>query len=242
MKPSLHWALVTGAAHGIGAAIARVLAGKGYPLIVHYRHSQEAAEALVEQCVAQGTVAETIYGDFSSAEGVGDFLERFHKSYESVQVLVNNVGDYLVKGPLETTQDEWQALFQSNIFTPAALCRSLAPLLSQSQGRIINLGCAGLQRQFAEVYSTAYTASKDALWRLTCALAWELAEKQVTVNMVSPGYVDTSAVQPSHPGVLPMGRMAASGDIAAVVAFLVGPEAGYITGQNIEVAGGVRLR
>lgn len=234
--------LVTGAAQNIGASICRTLAEEGYSLVIHYRHSESEAEALAVECQQRGVEVEMLAGDFSTPEGVEAFIQRYQKRYTSTYALINNVGNYVESSPLEISQQMWTSLFQTNVCAPSALCQALAPALRSQQGRIINLGCAGLGRQLAKIHCAAYTATKDALWRLTSSLAWELAKEGVTVNMVSPGHTESSVSPPSSMQQIPMGRLASGEDIAQTIAFLLSERASYVTGQNIEVAGGFQLR
>ena len=233
----MSWTLVTGGARNTGAAICRALAEQGHHVVIHYKTSQKEAEAL-----AQELDAELIQGSFDSSHETRDFVERYLARFPQTQALVNNVGNYLVSPPSRTAITDWEALFQSNLFAPIAITQALLPSLKETQGRIINLGVAGLQRQFAETYSTAYTASKDALWRYTCSLASEMAPHRVTVNMVSPGILKCSVDQPINQNELPMKRLGTEEELAALINYLMSPAADYITGQNIEVAGGLRLR
>jgi len=231
------WTLVTGGAKRLGAALCLSLAEKGRSVVVHYNHSCDAALEVVAQCQAKGVRAEAIQGDFSNIENVKEFSDRFLQKFPETEILINNVGEYLIRSALKTSIEEWTNLFQTNLHTPFLLTQSLAPSLLKNKGQVINIGVNGLHRFKAKSYATAYMLTKQGLWGLTLALAHEWAPHGVRVNMVSPGELDISVDHQS----LPMQRPATCGEVCRVVNFLLDPESGYITGQNIEVAGGLGL-
>jgi len=232
----MSWALITGGARNIGAGISLALAREGYHVIVHYKNSQKEAEAVVEACRNQGVLAESLYGDFSTREGLALFTQKLLERFPSIKVLINNVGNFVVKSALDTTPEEWRDLYQTNFQTPLTLIHVLIPSIRRQQGCIINIGAAGLSLK-AETFSTAYTATKMSLLILTKALAKELASAHVRVNMVSPGQLVESMVKSK----IPMGRYGEVDDVVRVVLFLLNEANSYITGQNIEVAGGFGL-
>lgn len=231
------WTLVTGGAKRLGAALCLALAEQGHSVVVHYNRSQKEAEEVVAQCQAMGKPAAAIQGDFSSLENVKDFIQRYLAQYPETRGVINNVGNYLIRSALETPLDEWMQLFQVNLHTPFILTQALTPALIRHKGQIINIGVSGLRRHAANTYSTAYTLTKEGLWGLTLATARELAPHGVRVNMVSPGQLDISV--DTHQ--IPMHRPAYCWEVCRVVNFLLDPASAYITGQNIEVAGGLGL-
>lgn len=236
------WTLVTGGAKRLGAEISLSLAKAGYDVVIHYHRSQAEAQALRLECQQLGVKCEIIQGDFSSVESTLDFTRRYIKQFPDTQHLINNVGNYLIKSALNTTVDEWTALFQTNLTTPFILIRQFVPSLIRLQGAIINIGTSGIIFPRANTDSTAYSLTKGALWTLTRSLAKELALHQVRVNMVSPGYLDIAVDLPENPESLPMKRPATCAEVGRVITFLLDRDSSYITGQNIEVAGGVGLK
>lgn len=222
------WTLVTGGAKGLGAEICRKLIKEGHKVVVHYRTSQKEAAEL-----AASSGCELIQGDFSTGEGVAQFIHDYCTRFANTRYLVNNVGNYLIKPSSETTVEELSMLFQTNLFAPFALTQALLPSLKS----IVNIGAAGLNSR-ADAYSTAYTMTKSGLLQWTRSLAKELAPSLISVNMVSPGYIEESIDLPEH---FPMSRPVTRAEVAGVVAFLLDEQNRYITGQNIEIAGGVRL-
>lgn len=231
---------MTGGALRLGSSICKTLAQRGHHPVIHYRHSLEQAEETAAQCRAFGVEADIIEGDFSTSSGLKSFLEEYTHRFPSTIYLVNNVGNYPLGSTLETSTDIWEDLFLVNLLAPIELIRQLTPSLIDNHGCVINLGVSGLQTSRADTHTPAYTSLKLALLSLTKSWAKELAAHGVTVNMVSPGILDIT-VNPPDPSRLPMGRMGTCDEVARVVAFLLEPESNYITGQNIEVGGGIRL-
>lgn len=235
------WTLVTGGGKRLGAEICLTLAKLGYPIVVHYNTSPEGAHAVVAKCREYGVEAEAIQGDFSTQESTEDFIIRYLKRFPDSANLINNVGIYLVRSGLKTSQKDWIHIFQTNFHAPCALIQALVPSITQTHGAIVNIGMVGIQQIGAKTYSTAYSASKQSLWMATRSFAAELAPSLVRVNMVSPGYLDISVDLPKDVKKLPMHRAGTCVEVARVVAFLLDNESNYITGQNIEVAGGFSL-
>lgn len=235
------WILVTGAAKGLGAQICLSLAGSGHNVVVHYNTSQKEAESIVDKCRLLGVKAEMIQGDFSTTESGQDFISRYLGRFSDTSVLINNVGNYLLKSASETNLKEWEDLFQTNLTFPFMLTNALIPLLKKARGHLINIGVNGIHNGRADTYATVYTITKYGLWMLTKSLAKELAPHGVRVNMVSPGLmenaVDLEAILP----LVPMKTATSLNEVADLITFLLKPENAHLTGQNIEVAGGLRL-
>lgn len=232
--------LVTGGARGLGAEICTQLALEGHDIIIHYRNSEKEAGRLVEICQKVGVKAEKIAGDFSSPENVDKFIAQFLKRFSRLKGLVNNVGNYLIASLSQTDQSAWFSLFQTNFFAPLVLTQAFLPALIKEQGRIINIGTSGLNGNRGNSYSTAYAASKSALLFYTRSLAKELAPQSVTVNMVSPGFLENSIDLDCAPSFFRK-RPGTLKEAAELVAFLFEAASGYITGQNIDIAGGLGL-
>jgi NAD(P)-dependent dehydrogenase (short-subunit alcohol dehydrogenase family) len=237
----MNWTLVTGGAKRLGAEICLCLADKGYNLVIHYNHSQTEALDIAEKCRKKGVQAETIQGDFSTVDSTLLFVNTYQNQFPNTLNLINNVGNYLLKPASTTTHAEWSQIIHNNLTAPFILIQALIENLKHSKGSIVNLGIAGLTNLRADKYSTCYSCAKTSLWVLTKSLALELAPFHVRVNMVSPGYLDFSKDLPPDISKLPMQRTASGKEVAEVIAFLLSPTNSYITGQNIEVAGGIRL-
>lgn len=235
------WALVTGGAKNLGAALCRALAEKGYNVVIHYMNSKIAAEKVARECQRVGVFSEIIQGDLSSEKGLNFFVKEYLGRFSKTNLLINNIGNYLISSALNTKLKDWYSLFHTNLHAPFALSQALMPSLKKSKGHIFNIGTSKLDVICADTYSTAYTITKQSLWILTKSLARELAPHGVKVNMVSPGHLDYSIDLPVNPKDLPMGRAAFSYEVVRAVMFMLEEESSYITGQNLEVAGGVRL-
>lgn len=235
------WTLVTGGCRGLGAVVCRLLASQGHDVIVHYRTSKEEAEQVVHECKSYGTSACILQGDFSSSEGVENFLQKLQPYLKSTRFLINNVGEYAT-GPFGSTPDSsFTEMHCANVVAPMLITKALLPSLIEHKGRIVNIGTAGLNRGAADWHAPLYMSTKRALLSLTQSLAKELAPHQVNVNMVSPGYMENSVHLPDDVASLPFGRTATLEEVARLVLFFLGNDASYITGQNIEITGGVRL-
>jgi NAD(P)-dependent dehydrogenase (short-subunit alcohol dehydrogenase family) len=237
----MSWALVTGGAKGLGREICLGLAAHGYDVVVHYRFSQVEAEQVVAHCREHKIAAEMIQGDFSKPALLNDFIQRYQRYFPHTRCLINNVGNYLIAPATKTSQGSWEELFQINLHAPFALINALLPSLKNERGCIVNIGTAGVEYRYANVRSMAYGVTKSALWTLTRGLAAELAPEHVRVNMVSPGHMENSVDKPGDLSTLPMRRLGTLAEVVRVVLFLLADSSDYITGQNIDVAGGLRL-
>ncbi len=229
--------LITGSAKKLGREIALNLS-KDYPLILHYFRSQKEVFFLKEEIEKMGGKAEIIYGDFSSIEGTYDFLARYHTKTKGI---IYSASLYHFGSFLTTPQEKALSLWNGNFFACYLLIKALIPSLIAQKGSILTLGVAGLSSPFADLRTSWYTLCKSNLWMMTKALAKELAPHQVRCNMVSPGYLQESVDMPSDFDQIPMKRPASYQEVVEAIRFLLDEKNRYITGQNIEVAGGVRL-
>ncbi|PIS00507.1 MAG: hypothetical protein COT84_07240 [Chlamydiae bacterium CG10_big_fil_rev_8_21_14_0_10_35_9] len=231
------WILITGASKNLGAYLAKKLAQGNHPVLVHYNKSKKSAFSLVDKLVKEKKKAKAVFGDFSSKQGIEQFVEKIQD--ESIKSIIHNVGNYLGKSFLETMESDFDQLLQTNMKAPFIITQALLPSLKQNKGSLIFLGVAGLEKLRAETTASMYTMTKQMLRFYMKTLAKELAHFHIRSNMISPGYLEHSVVQPK--GELPMERSGTYEDIYKVVQFLLNPSNNYITGQDIEVAGAVRL-
>lgn len=231
--------MITGSAKRLGREIALTLAKEGYSVIIHYNTSQKEAEETAAEC-RRYSAAESLQGDLSSKEGVIDFGQRYLEKFPKTQALINNVGNFFMKSLTSTSMEEWTELFMTNLHAPFYLSKLLLPSIKLVKGSIINIGTSGLHSIKAFKETPAYSLTKLSLYGLTTSLAKEVAKDQVCVNMVSPGVLDIAVDLEEHPH-LPMGRAGSPTEVAAMISFLLKKENRYITGQNIEVAGGFAL-
>ncbi|GGM13801.1 bifunctional dihydropteridine reductase/dihydrofolate reductase TmpR [Deinococcus aerophilus] len=234
-------ALVTGAAHGIGRALAVALATEGYHVAVHYRGSADAAQETARQCRDRGTQATTLQADLTDPAQARELVRRAHAAFDGspLAVLVNNVGNYVHKPLLETSDAEWADMLGSNLTSTFATCQEAAPLMRETgRGRIVNLGYAGARNLQARPGIVPYVIAKTGVLQLSRSLASVLSGSGVSVNVVSPGVIETSVSQPLHE--IPAGRAGTVTELVDAALYFV-RASDYVTGQELEVAGGWNL-
>ncbi len=233
-------ALVTGSATGIGRGIALALAQQGYDIAIHYRHSSEEAEATRAQLEDLGARAVALRADLIDPGAAASLVEEAHAQLGGLTVLVNNVGNYVYAPLDELSLGEWEEVFATNLDATFATCRAAVPLMrATGGGRIVNLGYAGAQNLVARPNLTAYAIAKTGVVLLTKAIARAEAANGITANVVAPGVIENSATKPLRE--IPAGREGRIEEVAAAVVYFVSPEAAYVTGQVLEVAGGWNL-
>jgi len=234
-------AIVTGAGRGIGRAIARELAAHGARVVVNYRNSAEAAQALADEI---GGVA--VQADVSDPAGA-DVLLAAAEQLGSVDILVNNAGITRDGLMLRMSDEDWSDVLDVNLNATFRLCRAAATvMLRQRSGAIINLtSISGIRGNAGQAN---YAASKAAVAAMSRSLAKELARRSIRVNCVAPGFIATDMVEAMDPRIvdgvkkaIPMRRIGAPEEVARVVAFLASDAASYLTGQEIVVDGGLSI-
>ena len=237
-------ALVTGAAQRIGAEICRCLHTAGFNIIVHYRSSSDSAEQLAASLNSQrNNSAHCIQADLTNREDVQVLATAAEKQWGHIDALINNASTFYPTPLNQSTDDDWNALFDSNVRGPFFLTQALTPTLSQRRGCIINLVDIHSERPMAE--HTIYSMAKASVAMMTKTLAKEMAP-EIRVNGVSPGAIlwPEQEFDPDNQSSIlnkiPMQRIGDVSDIAQTVAFLVN-DAPYITGQIIAVDGGRSL-
>jgi 3-oxoacyl-[acyl-carrier protein] reductase len=237
-------ALVTGASRGIGRAIAIALGASGYAVCVNFRSRADAAQAVAASIIEGGGHAVAVQGDVSKREDVDSVFRQVQESMGPVAVLVNNAGITRDTLLLRLSDDDWDAVLDTNL-RGAFMCTkaALRAMVKSRWGRIINIssvvGITGNPGQ------SNYAAAKAGLVGFTRAVAREVASRAITVNAVAPGYIETditeelpAALKAKALELIPAGRFGAPEDVADVVAFLASDASRYITGQLINVDGG----
>jgi 3-oxoacyl-[acyl-carrier protein] reductase len=238
-------ALVTGGGRGIGAAIALRLAAEGADVALTYERNAEQAALVGKQIEAAGRRALVLAADSADPEAVRAAVDRTAAELGRLDILVNNAGVFLV-GPVDGLgDDELDRTLAVNVRAPYLAAQAAARQLGEG-GRIISIG-SNVARRAPFPGLALYSMSKTALVGLTKGLGRELGPRGITVNLVNPGPTDTDANPADGPnagaiaGLTALGRYADPAEIAAVVAHLAGPDAGYVTGAVIDADGGFAI-
>jgi 3-oxoacyl-[acyl-carrier protein] reductase len=242
-------ALVTGGSRGIGRAVCEALGARGAKVIVNYASREDAARetaAAVEAAGGAGVVAGFDVGDRTA---VTDTIKALVKEHGGLDILVNNAGIALNGLLLRFKDEDWERTLKVNLDGAFYCTRAAASALlrSKQHGRIINI--TSVVGEMGNAGQAAYAASKAGVIGLTKALARELAGRGVCVNAVAPGYIETDMTADHLPEAqrtklleqIPHSRIGQAAEVADAVAFLAGPEAGYITGQVLRVNGGLLM-
>ncbi len=233
-------AIVTGASNGIGRAIAERLADDGAIVVVNYSKSSEKAQQVVVGIQAKGGKSLAVQTDMSQVAEARRLVIDTVKQFNRLDILVNNAGKFMPKALDDTTEEEFDSVIALNAKGPYFAMQEAAKVLKDG-GRIVNISTGGTHLHFPG--ATAYLGSKAALEQYTKGLAQELASKGVTVNTVSPGFTETGMMTEEYRQIgiqlTPMKRLGVPKDIADVVAFIVSEEARWLTGQTIQVGGGI---
>ena len=238
-------ALVTGASRGIGRAIAVALAKAGAGVAINYSGNEEAAKQTDDICAAYGVKTLVIKADVSDAESCKAMIDQVKESFGKIDILVNNAGITKDKLMIGMSEADFMDVINTNL-KGSFLCMQMVSklMIKQRYGRIINLSSVvGLHGNAGQVN---YAASKAGVIGMTKSAAKELASRNITVNAVAPGMIETdmTAVIPEKAkeammASIPAGRAGKPEDIANVVAFLASEEASYMTGQVVSVDGGM---
>ena len=240
-------ALVTGASRGIGRQIAIQLAGHGAKVIVNYCGSKEAAKEVVDTIVNTGGTAEAIRCDVSDFGATKEMIKQIMDKYEKVDILVNNAGISRDSLLIKMSEDDFDIVVSTNLKGAFNTIRHLyRNFVKQRSGKIINI--SSVSGVIGNAGQANYSASKAGIIGLTKSLARELASRNICVNAIAPGFVETDmtnrlsqSVIESAKQMIPLQKFGKPQDIAELVVFLASERADYITGQVICVDGGMSI-
>jgi 3-oxoacyl-[acyl-carrier protein] reductase len=239
-------ALVTGGSRGIGKRIGEVLAAAGAEVVLADLDADGAAAA-AEEIRATGAAAGSVAMNVADDESVATSAAGLLDDYGKIAILVNNAGITRDNLLLRMKREEWDGVLQTNLVGVYRLCRALVPAMVKARyGRIVNI--SSVVGSIGNAGQTNYAAAKAGVEGMTRSLAREVASRNVTVNCVAPGFIDTAMTQalPEKARTMlldqvPMKRLGTPDDIAAAVRFLAGDAASYITGTTLHVNGGMHM-
>lgn len=241
-------AIVTGAARGIGRGIALALAGQGAHVVAHYNASQEAAEETRCAIVALGVRAAVVQADLRQVSAAQQIVAAAQDAFGGVDILVNNAGVFSGKPALEISPEDWQRVHTVNLHSPFLLCQAAARVMRAGRGGVmLNIASGGgLSPQPAYATGAHYATAKAGLVMLTKRLAYEWAP-DIRVNCIAPGLIDSKPTplpeswrRKVMPHV-PLNRIGSVEDIAQAAVFLCSDQSAYMTGQIINVDGGILM-
>jgi len=235
-------ALVTGASGALGSHLAFSLAEAGHDLILHYFKNKKAAEILRSRIEALGQSALVIGSDLTVKCGAADLAEAVEKRFGRLDVLVNNAGIYVGDTLENLSEEDWLQGFHSTCTATFLTTQAFIHLLRKSgSGRVVNLGDSSCDRPGARDLAVGYHVGKTGVLILTKSFAQAEAEYGITVNMISPGYLENSVDLPSLDKI-PAGRYGNFVDISSALLFLIDAKNSYLNGSNLIVSGGWNLR
>jgi 3-oxoacyl-[acyl-carrier protein] reductase len=240
-------AIVTGASRGIGRAVALELARRGAAVVINYQRSAEGADGVVREIQSEGGRATPFQADVSSFQRAQDLVRFAVDTLGNLDILVNNAGITRDMVIMMMPEEDWDAVIATNLKS-AFNCSKAAVkhMMRKRYGRIINM--ASVAGVMGNPGQTNYSASKAGQIGFTKALAREVASRNITVNAVAPGFVDTDILTAMQPETLeaalklvPLARLVKPEEVAYAVAFLASEQAGMITGQTLGVDGGMAM-
>jgi 3-oxoacyl-[acyl-carrier protein] reductase len=232
--------LITGAAKGLGRAMALHLAAPGRHLILHSRAPDGPSRAAAQAAGERGARVTLLHADLARAEERERLMDGVAAATGTLGALINNAGVYRPTALADITPAEWQEVFDATCGAVFHLTQRAVPLLKAgAPARVVNLGDSGADRIAARVQATHYHVAKLGVHALTRGFAKTLAPHGITVNQISPGFLENSVGAPGSP--LPAGRLGTFADVLAALDYLLSPAAQYTSGANLIVSGGWNL-
>ena len=241
-------AVVTGASKGIGAATAKALAASGASVVVNYATSKDGAEKVVADIKKNGGKAIAVHGNVAKSADVQKLFDETKKNFGKVDVLVNNAGVYKFQPIEDVTEDEFHRQFNINVLGTLLATREAVKHFGNNGGSVINI--TSVASGNALPTASVYSATKSALESVTRVLAAELGSRKIRVNSIAPGGVETeglhtagikgSDLEQQMIAQTPLGRLGQPDDIAKVAVFLASDDSAWMTGERVQVSGGLR--
>lgn len=240
-------ALVTGASRGIGKAIAIELASLGAQVAINYRSSEQTARDVVNSILSNGGIAKSFQGDASHVDEVNTLVSAVTSDLGSIDILINNAGITRDNLLARMKPIEFDDVVANNLRSCWLMCKAvLRGMIRARYGRIVNI--SSVTALMGNAGQTNYAASKAGIIGMSKSLAREVASRGITVNVIAPGFIDTEMTAGLPDNVLetakshiPIGRIGKAKEVAEAVAFLASDEACYITGQTLNVDGGMYM-
>jgi 3-oxoacyl-[acyl-carrier protein] reductase len=235
-------ALITGAARGIGRAVAASLAENGWMVAISYRSSAEQARSLESQLNAAGKKAAVFAADLSDSGSAEDLVKRTEREFGRIDALINCAGSLHRVPVLEESPEAWRSAFDDNLHSVFYLSRAAAAgMIARKWGRIVNFSIAKADQLVGQPFITAHYIAKVGVLILTRSLAKTLAPYGITVNSIAPGFIETADSPQQQFSELmrniPAGYAGTSEDAVSVVKYLLSEEARYVNGTNIHLSG-----
>ena len=235
-------ALISGGARGIGRAAALDLAARGWSVAICYRTSAEEASAVVDAAKARGAGGLALQCDVSDPKAAVEWVEHVNKEWGRVDALINGAGPYHRVSLLEETNEGWHSMFDNNLHPVFYLSKAVIPIMKERKwGRIICFSMANAEQLIAQPQLTAHYITKVGLLVLARSLARLVAPHGITVNAISPGFIDSGSAPKEELEAaakrIPAGYVGSVEDAVATVRFLLSDEARYINGANIQLSG-----
>ena len=229
-------ALVTGAAKNLGRAIANDLSKQGAKVAIHYHTSKKDALKTLRE-VNKFSEGMIVKANLTTAEEVVSMFRNIETKLDSVEILINLVGNFIFDSISATSFEKFRDVIESNLYATFLCSQKVLPAMKKKRwGRIINFGSVAADAITIRQKTTPYYIAKTGVIMLTKVLAYEYAKYDITINSISPGILKTSIAKPPTPS----GKYAQFEDITNTINFLLKKESGYINGANIEVSGGWR--
>jgi 3-oxoacyl-[acyl-carrier protein] reductase len=236
-------ALIAGGVRGVGRALALLLARHGWRIAACYRQSEADASTLRSGLQALGAQSLVVRADVSNSDAAQDLVRQVETEFGSIDVLINCVGSYHRVPLMQESIEGWHSMFDNNLHPVFYLCRAAAPgMIQRGWGRIVNFSMVNADQHTGQPFVTAHYIAKIGVLVLTRSLARILAPHGITVNAISPGFIDTGSVPSEELAQsfksIPAGYLGSPDDVASAVTYLLSDEARYVNGANIQVSGG----